>query len=60
MSSAAQKRASTKYNQENTKTYLIRMNKLYDADLIRWLDKQQNKSGYVKNLISKDIIRKMG
>ena len=60
MSSAAQKRASTKYNHENTKTYLIRMNKLYDADLIRWLDKQQNKSGYVKNLISKDIIRKMG
>ena len=59
MSTQAQKKASNKYNQENTKTYLIRLNKLYDADMIRWLDKQHNKSGYIKNLISKDIIRKM-
>lgn len=55
----SQSRASNKYNKENTKTYLIRFNKLSDADLIRWLDKQQNKNGYIRNLILKDILKTM-
>lgn len=53
-------KASNKYNKENTKTYLIRFNRLSDADLIRWLDKQQNKNGYIRNLILKDILKTMG
>ena len=55
----SQSRASNKYNKENTKTYLIRFNKLSDADLIRWLDRQQNKNGYIRNLILKDILKTM-
>ena len=47
---------SNKYNRENTKTYLLRLNKRTDTALIRWLDCQDNKSGYIKNLILKDII----
>lgn len=47
---------SNKYNRENTKTYLLRLNKRTDTTLIRWLDCQDNKSGYIKNLILKDII----
>ena len=50
-------KASTKYNKENTKTYLIRLNLKTDADIIRALDKQINKTGYIKNLISKDLIK---
>lgn len=53
-------KASNKYNKENTKTYLIRFNRFSDADLIRWLDKQQNKNGYIRNLILKDILKTMG
>lgn len=56
----SQSKASNKYNKENTKTYLIRLNKLSDADVIRWLDRQQNKNGYIKNLILKDILEIMG
>ena len=47
---------SNKYNRENTKTYLLRLNKRTDIALIRWLDFQDNKSGYIKNLILKDIL----
>ena len=50
-------KASAKYNKENTKTYLIRMNLKTDADIIRALDKQNNKTGYIKNLIAKDQIK---
>lgn len=53
-------KASNKYNKENTKTYLIRLNTMYDADLIRWLESQKNKNGYIKKLIVQDLIQKMG
>lgn len=53
-------KASNKYNKENTQTYLIRFNKLTDADLIRWLEMKENKNGYIKKLISQDIIKEMG
>ena len=51
-------KASMKYNKENTKTYLIRLNLKTDADIIRALDRQTNKTGYIKNLISKDLIKR--
>lgn len=48
---------SNKYNKENTKTYLIRLNLKTDIDIIRWLDLQDNKTGYIKKLITADIIK---
>ena len=48
---------SNKYNKENTKTYLIRLNFKTDIDIIRWLDLQDNKTGYIKKLIMADIIK---
>lgn len=52
--------ASNKYNKENTKTYLIRLNINTDSDLIRWMDSQKNKNGYIRKLIVQDLIQKMG
>lgn len=49
--------ASNKYNKENTKTYLIRLNLKTDIDIIRWLKLQDNKTGYIKKLIMADIIK---
>lgn len=42
MSSKAQVKASNKYNKENTKTYLLRLHKRNDADLIRYMDMLQD------------------
>lgn len=42
---------SNKYNKENTKTVLIRLNKKTDADIIKILETIPNKQGYIKELI---------
>ena len=55
MSTEAQIRASQKYNQNNTKIINLRLNNKTDADIIEWLAKQDNKAGYIKELIRADI-----
>lgn len=50
--------ASTKYNKENTKTYLLRCNIKTDQEVIEHLDKQENKNGYIKGLILSDVVFK--
>lgn len=46
------KRAYTdNYLKENTKNYAFRFSKIYDADVIEFMDKQKNKCGFVKELI---------
>ena len=47
--------ASNKYNKENTKQILIRLNKNTDEDIIDILEKVESKQGYIKNLIRLDI-----
>ena len=54
-STAAQKRASMKYNKENVKQMKLDLNRKTDADIIEHLDKQDNKQGYIKGLIRQDI-----
>ena len=55
MSTEAQKKASNKYNKENTVQYCIRLNKKTDAEVIEVLDRCTNKVGYIKRLIINDI-----
>lgn len=58
MASEAQRRAIAKYDEEHRKDfkrYNLRMHKEYDADIIAMIEKQDNKQGYIKNLIREDM-----
>ena len=52
MASKAQIKASNKYNKDKTLTICLRLNKETDKDIIEILDSKDNKTGYIKNLIS--------
>ena len=54
-SSEAQKRASRKYNEANTRQIKFGFNLIYDADILAKLDSVPNKQGYIKDLIRADI-----
>lgn len=51
----AQLRATQKYNKENTIQVVCRFNKNTDADIVERLQEVENKNGYIKELIRKDI-----
>ena len=53
--SDAQKRAVAKYDATNTKSFLLKLNKKTDADIIAHLEQQPNKLAYLKKLIRDDI-----
>lgn len=55
MATEAQLRAINKYNREQTISIAIRLNKKTDADIIDKLKSVDNKAGYIKALIRKDI-----
>lgn len=44
-----------KYDKENTKSVLLKLNKKTDADIIEMLDAVPSKMGYIKDLIRQDI-----
>lgn len=44
-----------KYDKENTVQVKFKFNKNTDQDIIEHLNKQNNKQGYIKKLIRKDI-----
>ena len=48
-------KASVKYNAKNVKQFKLNLNLKTDADIINHLDLQNNKQGYVKDLIRKDM-----
>ena len=50
-----QSRNSIKYDRENTKRVYIKLNKNTDSDILAYLDSKQNKQGYIKELIRKDM-----
>lgn len=50
-------RASQKYRREKCRQVRIELNKVYDADILDWLDEQPNKQGYLKELIRADIAK---
>ena len=55
MATEAQKRASAKYDQNNTMQIKLKLNISTDADIIQKLHAVGNKQGYIKDLIRKDI-----
>lgn len=47
--------AQERWKQENTKLLPIRLNKGTDADILKHLENQKSKSGYIKALIRRDM-----
>lgn len=46
-----------RYDLENTVQIKMKLNKKTDADILEKLDEVENKQGYIKGLIRKDIGR---
>ena len=57
-STESQIKASIKYNKENTVQISLKLNRTTDADLIDSLNRIENKQGYIKGLIRRDIANK--
>ena len=57
--SEAQRRATAKYNKQNTITYGMKMNKKTDADIIKKFEEVGNVQGYLKKLVREDIQKSM-
>lgn len=55
MATAAQIRASKKYNEANRKTFALHVNKKTEADILQALESVDNREGYLKELIRMDI-----
>lgn len=55
MTTEAVKRASKKYDQQNTKMISVKLNKNTDADILKHIEKIDNKQKYIKALIRKEI-----
>lgn len=53
--SKAQIKATRKFEKENTKSILVKLNLKTDEDIIAKLDSVKSKMGYIKELIRKDI-----
>lgn len=51
----AYKAAQERYDQKSTRFYGLKLCRGTDADLIEKLDSMENKQGYLKELIRKDI-----
>ncbi len=47
--------ATVKYNKANVKQLKLNLNIKTDADIIKALEAVQNKQGYIKDLIRKDL-----
>ena len=46
-----------KYDATNTTQFKMKLNRKTDADIIEWLEKQDNKQGSVKKLIREELER---
>ena len=57
MATEAQRRATKKYDAQNTKQYHLKLNVKTDADIIRRLEEVESIQGYIKNLIRDDMRR---
>lgn len=55
MTTEAQRKAVAKYDAANTTGVLLKLNNKTDADILEHLNAQDNKQGYIKNLIRADI-----
>lgn len=51
----ARTRAQAKYDKSHTIGVYLKLNKKTDGEIIEQLQKQENKQGYIKELIRQDI-----
>ena len=51
----AQKKASAKYDKNNTRIFAIKLNRNTDADLIGLLEKQENIQGFIKDILRRKL-----
>ena len=57
MLSEARKRANARSDKKNTRQIKLKLMKSTDADVLAKLDSVENKTGYIRELIRKDIGR---
>ena len=55
MVSAAQLKAQSKYDKTHTRAVMLKLNLQSDADVLAVLDHVENRQGYIKELIRKDL-----
>ena len=55
MATEAQRRASARYDERNTRQIKLKLNLREDADILAKLDSVDNKQGYIKGLIRADL-----
>ena len=55
MVTKSQLKAQYKYDKDNTKQIVLKLNLTSDADILAMLDSQPNKQGYIKSLVRNDI-----
>lgn len=51
----AQRKASKKYDANNTRTFTIKLNYRTDADLIALLESRQNIQGFIKEVLEREL-----
>ena len=56
MTTDAQKKAVSKFDKNNTRQIKLKLNINTDKDILEKLDSVQNKQGYIKDLIRKDLM----
>lgn len=57
MATKAQLRAQAKYDKQNTKQIILKLNIANDADILAKLSSSNNKQGYIKELVREDMRR---
>ena len=55
MASKAQLKAQAKYDRQNTKQVILKLNIYTDADILTMLSETGNKQGYIKELVRQDM-----
>lgn len=55
MVSDAKRKTNMDYDRKNTKLVGMKLNRNTDADILSFLEKQENIQGYLKRLIREDI-----
>ena len=57
---ARRARQQADYDKRATRQIICKLNRNTDADILEWLDAQENRQGYIKQLIRDDIARQTG
>lgn len=50
---------NVKYVRENYRQFMIKVNRNTDPDLVAWLESQENVQTYIRELVRKDMKRKL-